>query len=71
MSSLALLALVAVVLVLVLGVVFILTMGGLAYVAYRYPSLATPLTVAISGASLLCAGVAVAVAVVAAILITR
>ncbi|MCX4736979.1 hypothetical protein [Streptomyces sp. NBC_01363] len=48
-------------------------MGCLAYVTHRHPSLATPLTVAIGGASFLiaCIAVAVAVAAVAAILITR
>ncbi|MCX4869468.1 MULTISPECIES: hypothetical protein [unclassified Streptomyces] len=69
MSSLALLILLAVVLVLV--VVIVLTMGCLAYVTHHHPSLGTPLTVAIGGASFLIACVAVAVAAVAAVLITR
>ncbi|MFE3946737.1 hypothetical protein ACFXPV_33510 [Streptomyces sp. NPDC059118] len=69
MSSLALLILLAAVLVLV--VVIVLTMGCLAYVTHRHPSLGTPLTVAIGGASFLIACVAVAVAAVAAVLITR
>ncbi|WP_331734647.1 MULTISPECIES: hypothetical protein [unclassified Streptomyces] len=71
MSSLALLILLAVVLALVLAVVIVLTMGCLAYVTHRHPSLTQPLTVAISGAGLLIACVAVAVAAVAAVLITR
>ncbi|WP_330436225.1 hypothetical protein OIC43_42125 [Streptomyces sp. NBC_00825] len=71
MSSLALLILLAVVLVLVLVVVIVLTMGCLAYVTHHHPSLGTPLTVAIGGASFLIACVAVAVAAVAAVLITR
>lgn len=57
MPSLALLIVLAVVLVLVLVVVIVLTMGGLAYVTHRHPSLTQPL--------------AVAVAAVAAVLITR
>ncbi|MFG3533040.1 hypothetical protein ACGF8B_41050 [Streptomyces sp. NPDC047917] len=71
MSSLALLILLAVVLTIVLVVVIVLTMGCLAYVTHRHPSLTPPLTVAIGGANCLIACVAVAVAAVAAVLITR
>ncbi|MFB8039060.1 hypothetical protein ACFC5Z_40440 [Streptomyces sp. NPDC056004] len=58
MSSLALLILLAVVVALVVVVVIVLTMGGLAYVTHRHPSLGTPLTVAIGGAGLLIAALA-------------
>ncbi|MFJ8855691.1 hypothetical protein [Streptomyces sp. NPDC102437] len=71
MSSLALLILLAVVLALVLVVVIVLTMGGLAYVTRRHPSLTQPLTVAISGAGLLVAALAAVAAVVAVVLGTR
>ncbi|WP_406016358.1 hypothetical protein OG520_39365 [Streptomyces sp. NBC_00984] len=68
MSSLALLIVLAVVLALVLAVVIVLTMGGLAYVTHRHPSLTQPLAVAISGAGLLIAALAAGAAVV---LVTR
>ncbi|MFJ2591292.1 hypothetical protein [Streptomyces sp. NPDC087538] len=71
MSSLALLILLAVVLTVVLAVVIALTMGGLAYVTHRHPSLTQPLAVAISGAGLLIAALAVAAAVTAVVLVTR
>ncbi|MER5618463.1 hypothetical protein [Streptomyces sp. NPDC002215] len=67
MSSLALLILLAVVVALVVVVVIVLTMGGLAYVTHRHPSLGTPLTVAIGGAGLLIAVVAALAAVVAVV----
>ncbi|MFG2631838.1 hypothetical protein [Streptomyces sp. NPDC048473] len=71
MSSLALLIVLAVVLTLVVVVVIVLTMGGLAYVTHRHPSLGTPLTVAIGGAGLLIAALAAGAAIVAVVLATR
>ncbi|MCX4871069.1 MULTISPECIES: hypothetical protein [unclassified Streptomyces] len=67
MSSRALLILLAVVVALVVVVVIVLTMGGLAYVTHRHPSLGTPLTVAIGGAGLLIAALAAIAAAVAVV----
>ncbi|MER5618227.1 hypothetical protein [Streptomyces sp. NPDC002215] len=70
MSSRALLILLAVVVALVVVVVIVLTMGGLAYVTHRHPSLGTPLTVAIGGAGLLIAAIAAIAAGAAVVIVT-
>ncbi|WP_335937685.1 hypothetical protein [Streptomyces sp. PTD5-9] len=67
MSSRALRVLLVLTLLLVLVVVIGLAMGGLAYMTHQHPTLATPLTVAMGGATLLvtCLGAAVAIAALA------
>lgn len=70
MSSRALLILLAVVVALVVVVVIVLTMGGLAYVTHRHPSLTQPLTVAIGGAGLLIATLAAIAAGAAVVIVT-
>ncbi|MFF2174765.1 hypothetical protein [[Kitasatospora] papulosa] len=53
---------------LLLVVVFVLVLGGLAYVTHRHPRLEKPLTVAFGGGGLL---VAVVVGLVAVVALTR
>ncbi|MEU3658025.1 hypothetical protein AB0E67_35880 [Streptomyces sp. NPDC032161] len=67
MSSRALRVLLVLTLLLVLVVVIALAVGGLAYITHQRPTLATPLTVAIGGATLLvtCLGAIAAIAVLA------